>query len=56
VTEVYDKKLAACLAHKSQFPEGEKNLEWMRNLDTMAAKEGGLEGRLAERFSQLRLW
>jgi LmbE family N-acetylglucosaminyl deacetylase len=56
VTEVYDKKVAACLAHKSQFPDGEKSLEWMRRLDGEGGKDGGLEGRLAERFSKLALW
>jgi LmbE family N-acetylglucosaminyl deacetylase len=56
VTDVYDKKVAAALAHTSQFPGGEENLNWMRALDTQAATEAGLEGRLAERFAALRLW
>jgi LmbE family N-acetylglucosaminyl deacetylase len=56
VTDVYDKKIEASVAHKSQFPEGEKNLDWMRMLDGQAANEAGLEGRLAERFAELRLW
>ena len=58
VTDVYDRKVGAALLHVSQFPEGEKNLEWMRALDTQAAQEAGLEGdgRLAERFAELRLW
>lgn len=56
VTDVYDKKLAGAILHKSQFPEGEKSLEWMRSLDGQAAKEAGLEGRLVERFGEIRLW
>jgi LmbE family N-acetylglucosaminyl deacetylase len=56
VTEIYAKKIAAALAHVSQFPEGEANLDWMRRLDSEAAKQAGLEGRLFERFGQLRLW
>jgi LmbE family N-acetylglucosaminyl deacetylase len=56
VTDVYDKKVSASLAHTSQFPEGEKSLEWMRWLDGEAAKRAGVEGRLVEQFSTLRLW
>jgi LmbE family N-acetylglucosaminyl deacetylase len=56
ITDVYDKKLEAGLAHKSQFPEGEKSLDWMRALDGQAANEAGLAGRLAERFAEIRLW
>lgn len=56
VTEVYDRKIAASVAHVSQFPEGEKNLEWMRNLDSAAAQEAGAEGRLYERLAEVRLW
>lgn len=56
VTDIYDKKIAAALAHASQFPEGEANLDWMRALDTQAATETGLEGRLVERFATIRLW
>jgi hypothetical protein len=56
VTEVYDKKIEASLAHVSQFPGGEENLQWMRTLDSEAARQAGGEGRLFERFAQLRLW
>ncbi len=56
ITDVYDKKIEASVAHKSQFPEGEENLDWMRALDGQAANEASLEGRLAERFAELRLW
>lgn len=56
VTDIYPRKIAASLAHKSQFPDGEKSLEWMRRLDTEAAKQVGREGKLFERFGQMRLW
>jgi LmbE family N-acetylglucosaminyl deacetylase len=56
VTDVYPKKMEASMAHLSQFPGGEENLQWMRFLDTETAKRAGAEGRLYEQFSQLRLW
>jgi LmbE family N-acetylglucosaminyl deacetylase len=56
VTSIYDKKVAAALAHKSQFPEGDKNLDWMRELDSAAAKRANLEGRYVEQFGVLRVW
>jgi len=56
VTDVYDKKIAASLAHTSQFTDGEKSLEWMRRLDKEAAKRAGMEGKLVEQFGTLRLW
>jgi LmbE family N-acetylglucosaminyl deacetylase len=56
VTDVYPKKIEAALAHVSQFPGGEENLQWMRDLDGEAARQAGAEGRHYERFAQLRLW
>jgi LmbE family N-acetylglucosaminyl deacetylase len=56
VSGVYDRKIAASLAHKSQFPEGEKNLEWMRELDAQAAKVAGLDATYAEQFGTMRVW
>ncbi len=56
ITGIYDKKIEAARAHVSQFPGGEENLQWMRNLDGEAARQAGAEGRLYERFAQLRLW
>jgi len=56
VSGVYDKKVASALAHKSQFPEGDKNLDWMRELDRWAAKRGNIGGEYAEQFSELRIW
>lgn len=56
VTGVYDRKVAASIAHKSQFPEGDKNLDWMRRLDTAAAEQIGLQDHNVEQFCTLRLW
>lgn len=56
VSAAYDRKIAASLAHKSQFAEGEKSLEWMRNLDQESAKAGGLEAAYAEQFGTMRVW
>ncbi|MEO5952013.1 MAG: PIG-L deacetylase family protein [Chloroflexia bacterium] len=57
VTDVHAKKLEASVAHVSQFPGGEENLQWMRYLDTETAKQAGAEeGKLYEQFSQLSLW
>jgi len=56
VSGVYENKVAAAVAHKSQFPEGDKNLEWMRELDRATAKRGNIAGEYAEQFGQLRVW
>ena len=55
VTAIYDRKVEAAMAHASQFPE-EKNLDWMRRIDSEAAKQAGSEGKLMERFARLDLW
>jgi LmbE family N-acetylglucosaminyl deacetylase len=54
VTPVYDVKIAASLAHGSQFPEGEANLEWMKELDRAAGEVIGAE--FAEPFRQVAVW
>jgi LmbE family N-acetylglucosaminyl deacetylase len=56
VTDVYDKKIASAVAHRSQFPKGEENLSWLRDLDTAAAKRAGLDGKLVEQFAAMRVW
>ncbi len=55
VTGIYNRKVEAAMAHKSQFPE-DKNLDWMRQLDSEAAKQAGSEGKYMERFARLDLW
>src|SRR5688572_8056388 len=52
VKGIYERKISSALAHKSQFPE-EKNLDWMRQLDSDAAKQAGSEGSLMEKFAHL---
>ncbi|MFL5734940.1 MAG: PIG-L deacetylase family protein [Chloroflexia bacterium] len=56
VSAVYEHKVAAALAHRSQFPEGDKSLDWMRELDSQAAKRSGAGMQYAEQFDELRLW
>lgn len=54
VTDVYETKIAASLAHRSQFPQGEANLEWMKDLDR---RKGRLIGTTyAETFKRLEVW
>ncbi len=54
VTAVYPQKIAASLAHVSQFPEGEANLEWMKELDRAPGAKLGVA--FAEQFKQVNVW
>jgi LmbE family N-acetylglucosaminyl deacetylase len=54
VAGVYETKLAACLAHRSQFPKGEESLEWMKELDQRRGQP--LEATYAEAFKQMDVW
>jgi LmbE family N-acetylglucosaminyl deacetylase len=54
VAEVYNTKLAACLAHRSQFPQGEESLEWMKELDQ--GRGQAIETTYAEAFKQIEVW
>lgn len=54
VGAVYPKKVAATLAHQSQFPNGEADVEWMKELDRTAAEVIGVS--YAERFKEVRVW
>ena len=54
VTAVYPQKIAAALAHKSQFPKGEENLEWMKELDKKPGVKIGVT--YAELFKQITVW
>lgn len=54
ITGVYPTKLKACMAHKSQFPEGEASLDWMEDIDT---KNGEIiEATYAETFKSVDIW
>lgn len=54
VTAVYATKLAACMAHRSQFPEGEASLEWMKELDRERGEPHGMP--YAEAFREISVW
>lgn len=54
VTAVYPAKIAAALAHKSQFPKGEVNLEWMKERDKKPGETIGVT--YAEQFKQISVW
>jgi LmbE family N-acetylglucosaminyl deacetylase len=54
VTEVYETKLAACMAHHSQFPQGEENLDWMKERDQQEAQPFGVT--YVEAFKQVQVW
>lgn len=54
VTAVYPQKIAASLAHVSQFPEGEASLDWLKTIDTgIGARIGAT---YAEQFKQINIW
>jgi LmbE family N-acetylglucosaminyl deacetylase len=54
VTAVYETKLAACMAHRSQFPNGEESLEWLKEIDR---KQGqAIDVTYAESFKEIRVW
>lgn len=54
VTDVYETKLAACKAHKSQFPKGEESLSWLEEIDQHQGKSIGVQ--YAESFKSIRVW
>jgi LmbE family N-acetylglucosaminyl deacetylase len=54
VGEVYETKMAACMAHRSQFPEGAKSLEWMKEIDGRQGEHIG--ATYAESFKQITVW
>jgi LmbE family N-acetylglucosaminyl deacetylase len=54
VGDAYETKLAACMEHRSQFPKGEEDLEWMRELD--AKKGEAIDVPYAEVFKHIEVW
>ena len=54
VTAVCETKVAACLAHCSQFPKGEEDLEWMKEIDRPRGEVIGVT--YAESFKQIQVW
>jgi LmbE family N-acetylglucosaminyl deacetylase len=54
VTGSYRAKLAGCIAHRSQFPQGEESLEWMKELDRKAGQV--IDVSYAEVFKRVEVW
>ncbi|MDX1614671.1 MAG: PIG-L deacetylase family protein [Candidatus Promineifilaceae bacterium] len=54
VSADYEAKLAACMAHRSQFPDGEESLEWLQKIDRDHGEQIGVA--YAERFREVRVW
>lgn len=54
VSEVYDLKLEACLAHRSQFTGGLESLDWLRSINEAVGKH--IEVPYAEAFRSMRVW
>lgn len=54
VTAVYLQKIAATIAHKTQFPDGEANLDWLKEIDSGIGQRIGVT--YAEQFKQINVW
>jgi LmbE family N-acetylglucosaminyl deacetylase len=54
VDQVYEIKMAACMAHRSQFPRGAESLEWMKAIDHRHGERIGVT--YAESFKQIEVW
>lgn len=54
VTGVYETKLAACMAHRSQFPNGPDSLKWLHEWDEEKGKAIGVAR--AESFKSMTVW
>jgi LmbE family N-acetylglucosaminyl deacetylase len=54
VEQVYEQKMAAAMAHLSQFPDGEESLAWMRELDRERGKT--IDVPYAEAFKEVEVW
>lgn len=51
---VYPTKIAAVLAHRSQFPKGEAGLDWLKKMDGEQGKR--INVTAAETFKRLEVW
>lgn len=54
VSGVYATKLAACMAHVSQFPKGEESLQWLKERDTRRGESIGVA--YAEAYRRMLTW
>ncbi len=48
------RKIAAVLAHTSQFPDGETNLDWLKSMDGEIGAT--IQATAAEAFKSMRVW
>ena len=53
-SQVQPRKLAACAAHRSQFPNGEENLSWLKEMDAAVGERIGAAA--AEAFRSMQVW
>jgi LmbE family N-acetylglucosaminyl deacetylase len=53
-TAAQPRKIAACVAHRSQFPKGEESLDWLKEMDADIGKTIGAAA--AEAFKSIRVW
>jgi LmbE family N-acetylglucosaminyl deacetylase len=54
ITGIYPHKLAACMAHVSQFPKGEDSLTWLKEMDGRAGQRIGVQ--YAEAYRTMLVW
>lgn len=54
VDDVYETKMAACMAHRSQFPKGLESLEWLKEIDRRQGER--IDATYAESFKQITVW
>lgn len=54
ITAVQARKIQACVAHKSQFIDGEEGLKWLFEMDAGTGATIGVSA--AEAFKTLRVW
>lgn len=54
ISETFQAKLAACMAHRSQFPKGEESLEWMQEMDQKRGQV--IDVPYAEALKQIEVW
>lgn len=54
ITGVYSDKLAACIAHTSQFPRGADSLKWLQEMDGRAGQRIGVQ--YAEAYRTMLVW
>jgi LmbE family N-acetylglucosaminyl deacetylase len=54
ISAVQPRKLQSCMAYPSQFPKGEEDLQWLKEMD---AETGAMiQAGAAEAFKSMRVW